>query len=466
MVRPYCDFHSSDLADISGPAVGISAALTFRFLLSISEFEIIFVLIYVAANTVCMSLNVKDHAEVAARSGTLATINLVPLLVGTQLSDVADFLGVALHVPKIIHRWISCMTLLEGSIHIVINIRAARLKWSTLEICGTIAFGALTTAAVLSVSCSRRYFYEMFLGLHVGTTGVAAIALWRHLSVGHFEARFYILGGIAFWGCWLLVGSLIDCYYNINLGQGNLLPRANIVTDYRTEKGDQVVMADACHLEILVNRDWDVQPGDYLFISLPGLGFPSLFQRHPFWITWWETDNGVMKLDMLVRKRRGFTRRLLSHREQECTAWISRPFGRSENFGDYGSVLMFAADVGITAHLPYLKWLMKGRLEASIRTRRVVIIWQVEDYHDKWVKKWFDKLLPNDTSFMLEIRIHCPNNGRYQPASGSAHPIDLFPGDVLAAGEHDLVKLIARPAHFEQILGEERFVLTEGREPP
>ena len=80
----------------------------------------------------------KDHAEVAARSGILATINLVPLLVGTQLSDVAEFLGVTLHIPKIIHRWISCMTLLEGGIHIVINVRAARLKWSTLEICGTI----------------------------------------------------------------------------------------------------------------------------------------------------------------------------------------------------------------------------------------------------------------------------------------------------------------------------------------
>ena len=82
---------------------------------------------------------------------------------------------------------------------------------------------------------------------------------------------------------------------------------------------------------------------------------------------------------MLVRKRGGFTRRLLSHRDEEHTAWISRPFGRSENFGDYGTILMFATDIGITAHLPYLKMLMQGRLEASIRTRRVVVIWQVKD---------------------------------------------------------------------------------------
>jgi hypothetical protein len=81
---------------------------------------------------------------------------------------------------------------------------------------------------------------------------------------------------------------------------------------------------------------------------------------------------------------------------------------------------MFATDVGITAHLPYLKMLMQGRSEASIRTRRVVVVWQVEESskfrveriflahtnmldHDKWIKKWFDKLLPNDTSFVSSI---------------------------------------------------------------
>ena len=105
---------------------------------AVSEFEIIFILIYVTANTVCMSLYVKDYAEAAARSGILATINLVPLLVGTQLSDVADFLGLTLRIPKIIHRWISCITLLEGAIHIVISTITAGWKSSSREISGII----------------------------------------------------------------------------------------------------------------------------------------------------------------------------------------------------------------------------------------------------------------------------------------------------------------------------------------
>lgn len=105
---------------------------------TISEYEVIFVLSYVAANTVCMCLRLKNHAEVAARSGILATINLVPLLVGTHLGDMADFLGVTLHMSKILHRWIGWVTLLEGAIHVLLVALNVNIQWSPLQIWGII----------------------------------------------------------------------------------------------------------------------------------------------------------------------------------------------------------------------------------------------------------------------------------------------------------------------------------------
>ena len=212
-------------------------------------------------------------------------------------------------------------------------------------------------------------------------TGVGTIALWRHLSIQRVRSRLYILGGITLWGCLLLLSFFVDCYHNINLDRSRWLPRVNIVKVYQATSDDQVVMADACLLEIQINRCWDVRPGHYHFICLPALGFLSIFQSHPFWVVWWEKDSktGTMQLDMLVRKRRGFTRRLSSHSHKEYTGWISRPFGQPGAFGDYGSVLMFATDIGIAAHLPYLKSFMQGRTEASICTRRVVVVWQVKD---------------------------------------------------------------------------------------
>ncbi|KIW35727.1 uncharacterized protein PV06_11932 [Exophiala oligosperma] len=105
---------------------------------TIDEFDLLFVAGYVTANAVCISLNAKDSVEVAARCGNLATINLVPLLVGLHLSDVADFLGMTLRIPKIIHRWVSCVMLLEVIVHVVINALTTDLKWTPAEISGTI----------------------------------------------------------------------------------------------------------------------------------------------------------------------------------------------------------------------------------------------------------------------------------------------------------------------------------------
>lgn len=245
------------------------------------------------------------------------------------------------------------------------------------------AFGSLLTAATLAmIPCFRRYFYEVFLPVHVGTTGVAAVALWRHLSEPVSQARYYILGGMSFWVISLCLSFLFDCYRNISLGRRPKLPKASIVKDYRTANNDQVVMAGACHVEIRLNRSFTAQPGEYLYICIPALGFPiSMFQSHPFWIIWWDTDptSGEMRLDLLVKQRRGFTRRLLSHRDKEYTAWISGPFGKTWDFGEYGTILMLAVDVGIAAHLPYLKSLMERRTNASICTRRVVVVWQVKD---------------------------------------------------------------------------------------
>lgn len=234
------------------------------------------------------------------------------------------------------------------------------------------------------IPCFRRFFYEAFLPIHLGATGVAAVALWRHLSEPVSQARFYILGGTSLWAIALCTSLLSDCYRNVSLGRRlrPRLPKVFIFKEYRTVNNDQVVMDGACHVEIRLNRSFTVQPGQYLYLCIPAQGFPiSIFQSHPFWIIWWDRDpeSGEMRLEMLVKQRRGFTRRLLSHRDREYTAWISGPFGKTLDFGDYGTILMLAVDVGIAAHLPYLKSLMERRTNASICTRRVVVVWQVKD---------------------------------------------------------------------------------------
>jgi hypothetical protein len=63
----------------------------------------------------------------------------------------------------------------------------------------------------------------------------------------------------------------------------------------------------------------------------------------------------------------------------------------------------------------------------------------------------------------MEIHVHCPGNGQYQPADRSGHLVSLSAGDVLFAGEHELIKLIAQPPDLEKILETEVGKVRQGK---
>lgn len=277
---------------------------------------------------------------------------------------------------------------------------------------------SLGSAAFVTLAWARRLSYFVFFHTHFWTTVLAAVALLRHLAMQRPVARLCILIGIASGLYFLAVGSIFNCLRNIRPHRGEWLPRISAEKVYRTTDDEQVVMTDAYHVNLWVNRSFKVHPGQYLYLSVPWLGLPSLLQSHPFWIVWWDEDTarGGMNIQMLVRQRSGFTRRLLSCRGKEYSAWFKGPYGQTKNLAKFGTVLMFATDIGIAAHVPYLRELINGSAMSSVCTRRAVVIWEVKDRsklflplltpcslaadHYTWVKNWFDQLLANDTSFV------------------------------------------------------------------
>ena len=277
---------------------------------------------------------------------------------------------------------------------------------------------SLASAAFVTLVWVRRLSYLVFFYTHFWVAVLAAVALLRHLAVQRPVARLYILTGIASGSFLLAVGSILDCLRNIRPHRGHWLPKISAEKVYRTADDDQIVMTDAYHVDLWVNRSCKVYPGQFLYLSVPWLGLPSLLQSHPFWIVWWDEDTvrGGMNLQMLVRQRDGFTRHLLSCRGQTYSAWIRGPYGQTRNLAEFGTVLMFATDIGIAAHLPYLRALIHGYAMSSVCTRRAVVIWDVKDGselllplltpcsltadHYKWTKNWFDQLLAEDTSLV------------------------------------------------------------------
>ncbi|CEL11963.1 hypothetical protein ASPCAL15085 [Aspergillus calidoustus] len=200
-------------------------------------------------------------------------------------------------------------------------------------------------------------------------------------------------------------------------------------------------------------RPWRIRAGQRIQLSVPGIGLFYLFQLHPFAISWWQNDDAgkATFIYLLIGKRSGFTQKLADGAKSngKYKAWIDGPYGvpsvgpgmDSENMGDYGRILMVATGIGIAAQLPYIKELLEGYRNKSIRTQEISIIWQLDEEGDwEGAHDWLQELVEGDGGFLLNVIVY----DTLEPIS-SEKPSRF--------GEHDLIKVYSGfPSWEEQLL--------------
>lgn len=110
------------------------------------------------------------------------------------------------------------------------------------------------------------------------------------------------------------------------------------------------------------------------------------------------------KLELIVKPRSGLTRRFLHQAEViNQSPRISRfvlfsgPHGMGAAANKYEIVLMIADGFGIAALLPYLKRLIHGYNAHTIRTRRIHLVWQVENIGKTGRKQSWQRLTSVET---------------------------------------------------------------------
>jgi hypothetical protein len=89
---------------------------------SLTRLELLLLGLYVATNALCMGLGVKSTTEAATRSGVLSVINLLPLFAGSQLSLVADLLGISLRSQLLLHRCVGMLATGQAILHSTVAI--------------------------------------------------------------------------------------------------------------------------------------------------------------------------------------------------------------------------------------------------------------------------------------------------------------------------------------------------------
>lgn len=202
--------------------------------------------------------------------------------------------------------------------------------------------------------------------MHIAVGIVSLVTTWIHM-----KDRFSLNG-------WLLVGSVSLFLFNAVFGMireifRNTTKQQSLVTASRQS------LVDAVMIDFSLPRPWQIHPGDYIFIRALGIHPLSFAESHPFNIIWWDQDKHGMatRVHVIAKAQFGLSRNLSMVSTSSLRLSIDGPYGKALNTGGWDNFLFVATDIGITAQLPYLKWLIDLQRHPR-RLGRVSMIWVVQ----------------------------------------------------------------------------------------
>ncbi|EKG09285.1 FAD-binding 8 [Macrophomina phaseolina MS6] len=186
---------------------------------------------------------------------------------------------------------------------------------------------------------------------------------------------------------------------------------------------------DVLRIRLQNARPWRAQPGQYIYLTLPRI---ALGTSHPFSVAWTETQPSPA-INLLVRRRSGFTKKLfdatasMPERKFTTAALIEGPYGR-ENLSSYGTVILFAAGIGITYHMQQILHLVRSHMDCTAAVRRITLVWAMRSVQDfEWARQWLVEVVEN----------HGPQNRILstllfitKPGTGLGRPFDGYPAQV------------------------------------
>ena len=402
-----------------------------------SRIHTLFLVVYVLGQAgFCAWLDYSDKksllAQLRGRSGMLAVVNMVPLvLMAGRNNPAIPLLKISYDTFNLFHRWIGRIIIIQSVVHTLAwygAVTEAKGPGYSNRAFGGVPFlqyglTAMILMAVImiqSLSPVRHAFYETFKYLHQMLAFFVIMAVYLHLELAKLPALPYIRLAVIFWG----------------LERGARLARiAYLNHAWRTASTSvliEALPAGACRVTFSLPRNIKIKPGSHVFIYLPKI---SWMCSHPFSVAWTDTSsepltgceassslrveaqspseleklalgpdyivgNTPTTLSLIVSARSGMTKKmydLASHSSESAVTmkgWVEGPYGGHLCLSSYGTVIMFAGGVGITHHLIQVRHLLACAYAKTVATRKIVLVWTVRDpVALSWVKQWMDEVL-------------------------------------------------------------------------
>ncbi|KAL2050074.1 hypothetical protein ABVK25_009684 [Lepraria finkii] len=421
--------------------------------------------VYLISNIIyCMYLDYRDPkpkimAELRGRTGHLSIVNMLPLIVlAGRNSPFIPLLRVSFDTYNLFHRWIGRVVALEALVH--------TLAWATneydakgmkgisnsLHTVPLLSYGLLGTVALAAImvqapSIIRHAFYETFLHIHQFLAMMTIVGVKVHCKLGKLPGEGYIDWVIAIWVLERAARLFRILYRNVS-------PRRLTKVTVEALEGPGI---EACRVSIDLVRPWRYTPGCHLYIYLPVISF---WMNHPFSIAWSDTrptidttaadekfpqrksscvDLGAhttTTLSLIIAKRTGMTAKLFEKARASATGTLTTygmvegPYGGLDSLHSYGTVILFAAGVGITHQIGHVRELLEGHAAGTVATQRVVLVWSVKNTETlEWVRPWMDEILqmPNRKQ-VLKVLLFVTKPRSAREVVSRSETVQMFPG--------------------------------------
>ncbi|KAJ5692798.1 hypothetical protein N7462_002221 [Penicillium macrosclerotiorum] len=382
------------------------------------------------------------------RTGTMATVNLIPLvLLGGRNNPLIAMLHVPYDTWNLLHRWLGRMVVFEALAHTFAwaipkaqeagwDIVGKAISSSSFLLAGLVATAAFTALLIHSPSPIRHAFYETFLHLHIAIAALSFGFLWVHLN--GMIAQTYLMAAIILWALERATRLFIILYRNLGRESTTALVEA--------------MPGDAMRITLRMARPWKFKPGQHIYLYIPAVGW---WTSHPFSVGWSESEDtlsdekslpvanqdllgGPQKttLSLLVRRRTGMTDKLFQRASNALgsrvtlRAFAEGPYGNIHSMDSYGTVMLFAGGVGITHHVPFVRHLVAGFAEGTVATRRLTLVWIIQSpEHLEWIRPWMTNILAMDRRReVLRIMLFVTRPRNTKEIQSPSATVQMFPG--------------------------------------
>lgn len=420
-----------------------------------SRFHGLLIAVFIAMNVILCVNTVPYRSEeetvagvVRNRTGTMATINLIPLvLMAGRNNPLIAMLRVPFNTWNLLHRWLGRIVVLEALAHTFAWMipEAREASWDVVKtalaessflLTGLVAACAFTVLMLHSPSPIRHAFYETFVHVHFAIAAISFGFLWVHLN--GLAAQTYLLAAIILWALERATRLLILFYRNF----GRESTTATV----------EAVPGDAMRITLRLARPWRFKPGQHIYLYIPAVGW---WTSHPFSVGWSQTEDIMSgekplpmtkqdllgapqkeNISLLVRRRTGMTDRLFQRASNAIgsrvtlRAFAEGPYGNIHSMDSYGTVMLFACGVGITHHIPFVRHLVAGFAEGTVATRRLTLVWIIQSpEHLEWIRPWMTSILAMDRRReVLRIMLFVTRPRSTKEIQSPSATVQMFPG--------------------------------------